>query len=566
MQGDSRWARAFLTAALFFLNFLSRLPVAEAQGNAIDETNAGRELRWVCDPRNWKPVPPAKKAASSSRRCRLARELTAKARDITSEIQNCLSGNFTCGVSQKIAVDQKIRHLMDQYLLSYFLRYKASLSLFEIIDRAQASIQRSSEGDIQAGLGGLKEIIARLDRRLGRIEISARASPNRQALTEIGRIDEQGGLAYHDFLGISFLIDANNDFIEGKSPQDKASYRAALAERQKANNLARSLVGIRARLIALQKRWGIRTFLPLTSQRVDKDSRAIEQDAETVGALRKNHVSHIRIKSIHPNWKGASLGLNGAAALGKLGSAPKPKLIPSMSLPWMTKISASPRVPPSPPRRRLVHMSGPGSYDQFPRYAAFLHWMDHYHFSRIKGHPRADAAFVHRQRSGDCAIVSQQEVLEIMGQLPFRRPWQTENRLIREAQNKGLAIENGNTLPAYAGELLTSRGVLIAKHYYSQETKSSVIDSDLDSVLKRGHLAIVAVDAGVLWNDKKYLNGGHVVLVTGVSVLPLSGKVMGYYINDSGVSPASRGRLVSAAQFREAVNSRVGRNFVEVMP
>ena len=55
--------------------------------------------------------------------------------------------------------------------------------------------------------------------------------------------------------------------------------------------------------------------------------------------------------------------------------------------------------------------------------------------------------------------------------------------------------------------------------------------------VEQGHGVIVDANAGVLWNDPQYVEGGaanHAVTVTGVARDPQTGNIQGFYINDSG--------------------------------
>jgi hypothetical protein len=56
----------------------------------------------------------------------------------------------------------------------------------------------------------------------------------------------------------------------------------------------------------------------------------------------------------------------------------------------------------------------------------------------------------------------------------------------------------------------------------------------------------------LLWKNKDELNVGHAIVVTGVEYNRLTGKVLGYYVNDSGLEPPSRGKFIPVDQFLKA--------------
>lgn len=76
----------------------------------------------------------------------------------------------------------------------------------------------------------------------------------------------------------------------------------------------------------------------------------------------------------------------------------------------------------------------------------------------------------------------------------------------------------------------------------------------LASLLKDGRGVLIAVNAGKLWGDPDYVQGGvlnHVVTVTGVACDAGSGDVLGFYIADSG-----RGQLADANRYLSAEDMR----------
>ncbi|MDE1977326.1 MAG: hypothetical protein KGI84_08735, partial [Elusimicrobia bacterium] len=222
--------------------------------------------------------------------------------------------------------------------------------------------------------------------------------------------------------------------------------------------------------------------------------------------------------------------------------------------------------PPSELRRMKARPTAVAGQDMFPRETRLIRREHAARLSYTVGLPREAGRFVHEQIGEDCGIVAQQEVLEIEGRVFASHPLRTEKALVAAARRQGLLPLSGDgVIPNYTGDLLQAAGVPVAKHYHSFGDSWAPINAELDAALKRGHLVIVGLDAGVLWNNVFYLDGAHAVLVTGAEVSRLSGQIIGYYINDSGDSPALGGRLVSAAQFHKAFDSLVGGSFIEVL-
>ncbi|WP_299533923.1 calcium-binding protein [uncultured Herbaspirillum sp.] len=87
----------------------------------------------------------------------------------------------------------------------------------------------------------------------------------------------------------------------------------------------------------------------------------------------------------------------------------------------------------------------------------------------------------------------------------------------------------------------------------------------LASLLKDGRGVLIAVNAGKLWGDPDYIEGGalnHVVTVTGVACDASNGDVLGFYIADSGRGQASdANRYLSADELRKMADA-YGANMV----
>lgn len=126
----------------------------------------------------------------------------------------------------------------------------------------------------------------------------------------------------------------------------------------------------------------------------------------------------------------------------------------------------------------------------------------------------------------------------------------TEHDVVDHAVRNGLchvsdlAAECGGTTMEQQACILDDLGVPAAVlEYRSLE--------ELAGVLEEGRAAIIAANAGVLWNDADYWDYGqanHAVQVTGVARAPATGGIQGFYINDSGTGQAAR--FVTAADLR----------------
>ncbi|MCY1284541.1 RTX calcium-binding nonapeptide repeat (4 copies) [compost metagenome] len=90
------------------------------------------------------------------------------------------------------------------------------------------------------------------------------------------------------------------------------------------------------------------------------------------------------------------------------------------------------------------------------------------------------------------------------------------------------------------------------------------------NLIRSGRGVILAVNAGVLWDDPAYLEGravNHVVTVTGAAYSETSGKLLGFYIADSGRQKVSdMTRYVSLDKFRKAANVANGYAIYTVEP
>ena len=172
--------------------------------------------------------------------------------------------------------------------------------------------------------------------------------------------------------------------------------------------------------------------------------------------------------------------------------------------------------------------------------------------TRVVGDPARRAAMLHRQSGQDCSIVSHQQILEAYGAVPAARPRDGERALSGDFWRRGYRspLDNG-TYMAVEGEALQDRGFLVIK-------RPKATADQLAQAARRGGMLIVDTNAEKLWSNPSE-EGGHTVVVTGAR-LDASGRVLGYYINDSGDGSGKAARFVAVQDFLAAWRGR----YVEV--
>ena len=152
---------------------------------------------------------------------------------------------------------------------------------------------------------------------------------------------------------------------------------------------------------------------------------------------------------------------------------------------------------------------------------------------------------------GTCGLVSVTGVLRQFGQEHITEAdvvkYAVEHRppLCNVSNNMELS---GGTTPEQLSKLLGDAGV---------SARPEMLGS-LDVLAQRvseGRGVIIGVNAGHLWDNAQYLENGqanHAVVVTGVAKDPNTGKIQGFFINDSGAPNADRGKFIDANQMQNA--------------
>lgn len=159
------------------------------------------------------------------------------------------------------------------------------------------------------------------------------------------------------------------------------------------------------------------------------------------------------------------------------------------------------------------------------------------------GDPAGRAALVHAQKGQDCVIVSQQQILIMAGLMSNADPEAGEETLQQEAYAKGYHDQAWGTLPEQNGALLLDKGFLVTR------TDDAGPDR-LDAAVRTGRPVLVTVDGRLLWSEAGRAVLGHMIVVTGAISDRGTGKILGYYVNDSAAPPAGA-RFIPAAAFLE---------------
>jgi hypothetical protein len=144
---------------------------------------------------------------------------------------------------------------------------------------------------------------------------------------------------------------------------------------------------------------------------------------------------------------------------------------------------------------------------------------------------------------GTCGLVSCEDVLRQFGVEV------TEDEVVAFAALFGLCHVGDN--PAYCGGTTEfTQAVLLSTLGVPAHMEGGRGLSDLAGWVSEDRGVIIEVNAGELWNDvNAYGNGeaNHAIVVTGVALDPVDGRVAGFYINDSGRGyPGDSGRFVTA--------------------
>jgi Peptidase_C39 like family len=163
------------------------------------------------------------------------------------------------------------------------------------------------------------------------------------------------------------------------------------------------------------------------------------------------------------------------------------------------------------------------------------------------------AAFNHQQGDNpygiteDCGLVSSQDVLNQFG-VPV-----TESDVVTHALQNGECQYEPNDIPDSGGTSAEQQAQILSDYGVPAHADSGQSMEQLAGEVEQGHGVIASVNAGVLWGQPQYVEGGgdnHAVTVTGVARDPDTGAIQGFYINDSGTGKSAE--FIPAATMEKA--------------
>lgn len=389
--------------------------------------------------------------------------------------------------------------------------------------------------DVQALTVSLSEQEARLTGLLQDIDKSPSSNDKGRAqlVERLKSIDQSGAQLWTRLRICALTVDYAGRPVSSSFSNGESFYKVnALGQLAKKINpleeriaaLARSLREARAKL-------GVVDPLDQNSHR-----QPLQQAAKRI-----NGVSHDIFGVAHGTEIGATPLPIGRRAIGAVGPGPAAAL------------SRLPLAPPSPGHVAVPVIDGCGRYDSEPALTGEIKILKERHLTKTIGDPVGRGKYVFKQTGGTCGIAAQVIVLMEAGLVKTgpENAKRAEDQLYERAVKDGFfggdasdpkQRKTGGTPPQHIGDLLP---MPVVKHYAADPQQ-------LFAAVKRGKTVIVTSDAGRLWNDKNFFNGGHIILVTGAEVESATGKLLGYYVNDTATSPPQAARFITAKQFREA--------------
>ncbi|MFH2202735.1 MAG: hypothetical protein ABIJ96_06450 [Elusimicrobiota bacterium] len=494
--------------------------------------------------------------------CESTRGVFSKALTISQRIRECAT--TPCET-------EKLKDLSADYTVivrRFFDLPKADtrpIWLFSLINDSEPPLVEQVDASVDAKLRGLAARIEGLQNQTQALEDAVAKGGVMQeakAAESVDSLGTEGHAVFTDFQPLSGLID--HSFTLG---DDKKKAGPLREKRIAANKIAIELGKLRDRLILLQRRTRKEPSPRLDLSRVynpsveDDAGKEVEAPGRTIGKInlaRFNNPFAKRTDSM------SATGIINAAAREHtrinhplINAEPKKTLldIPG-SVPPLFGKKGDTISPPS------IEEKGPdGAFDAFLRLSGFkgerkkIDAMRRKGLTQTVGDPARYAGLVHEQENDTCALVTQQQVLEAHGFIKKGDPKANELRLREEAIRK--AYFRGGTAFQYAGSMLVDHGLIVTKH-------DKVGLEEFDKAVLNGKMAIASVDARWLWGMESSQRAmGHSILVTGVEVSKKTGKVLGYYYNDSGDDPPKGAGFVPVGKFRKAYKIRGGR-FTEV--
>jgi hypothetical protein len=166
------------------------------------------------------------------------------------------------------------------------------------------------------------------------------------------------------------------------------------------------------------------------------------------------------------------------------------------------------------------------------------------------GDPLGKASLAFHQEGGSCAIGSQLQALEVRGKIKPTSDDKAMRDLVKRAAKEGAFPEyrtKDNHL--FGGTSSENVDRMLQDYHVPHELNFEATSQDLDKAVLQSGDAIVFVDAKYFWYEPKMPSGGHAVYMTGAEV-DKTGKVVGYYFNDTGTGEAAR--YMPAKSFNKA--------------
>lgn len=491
--------------------------------------------------------------------CPEARALLKDVRVFTKRTEAACRKEGTCGLQEFDELNQRREELFERTR-----RLEESAQAKGALRGLVTTVLHSGKALVDFEAKGLENYCASLEARLDPLEreteeLEALSRGPAQGLAErVRALALEGADVYESYQRLSLSVDYAH----------WVRYESARTLRERANQAALRIADMRDRLIFLQTV----TAEPL-SARIDL-SQAFKSYEDQAPLQIADLGSKLKLKrskklltlpeSQDPLRTSFSLSEPRPASTRALLREP---LLLSEPKKTLLDLPLGPPAPDKPQRAPEIRKAPANPVEAFMSFSgkngpkAQADVLRRMGLTRTEGKPGDWAGQVHSQTGGTCAVVSQQQLLQIYGLVPCNSPSKVEAELKKEAVAKGFfGVDESDparprdlgTPVQFIGNLLQDRGLIVTKR-----TRAS--PAELDSAVARGKPVIVGVDAGVLWSDMRFLGGGHAILVTGLERSKVDGKVLGYYINDSGNNPVGAGQFIPAEQFLNAWKSRDSR-------
>ncbi|MFA6091743.1 MAG: hypothetical protein WCU88_02630 [Elusimicrobiota bacterium] len=579
---------AFFCCFFALLSALQGAPSARAQDRDAERISDSASTFPSLDGKAAEDV--RKFCGSSPSLCLSAEGKLQAAREFVREVVRCAD----CGIEEIDRLNQE-----RDTLLSVIQKLQANeaskghlFGLIHLVDAADARLRTAAAGWISVAFSDLEETLTGLETEASALE-ALPAQDSAAALSRLRGLGEQGGRAYETFQGLSLKL-------------DHAGWDADLdliPHRGRANRVARRIAGMRDRVVSLHAR--LQESLPAGFDAASADASALAQvpqlkkknirlDLKKFGTLPQSAMDE---KAFPANEGGKTASVESAepgmfemlederdegsenAPGAAKNAGPKPSLsartlldlpsgappVPEKNAPRILKKDGTAEVALKAAGLLALKAVNPASTTPDWGELAWAALLRRMGASETLGNPGGWAELVHSQGNrGTCAIVAQQQVLEAYKLVQGSRKTVAEE-LTSDSLSKGyFTIDYSNpskppkdigTERRYVGNLLQDRGLLVTKNLFAPV-------GALNKALSKGKAVVVSVDAGILWDNAAAAGSAHAILVTGVERSKLDGRILGYYINDSGM--LSRGRFVASGQFLRAWKMHASSSFVEV--